>query len=74
MFIIMVRTTKTKLIPNSMNLCLLVIHHLANFNKRTLKIEESIHAIFYDFSSNDDKLREEEDQGAWMTSHSYKKT
>ena len=28
------------------------------FNKRNLKIEESIHVIFYEFSFNDDRLRE----------------
>ena len=32
------------------------------FNWRTLKIKESIHVIFYEFFSSDDKLTEEEDQ------------
>ena len=33
------------------------------FNKRTLKIEEFIHVFFFfnEFSSSDDKLKEEED-------------
>ena len=55
-----------KLILNMTKPCLLVILHLAklfmSLVKKTLKIEESIHAIFDEFSQNGDRLRKEEDQ------------
>ena len=37
------------------------------FNKRTLKIEESIHIVFDEFSPSDDRLKENEDQEDWLT-------
>ena len=40
-------------------------------NRRTLKIEEPIHAVFYKFSLNVDRLREKEDQRDWITSNSH---
>ena len=39
------------------------------FNKKTLKIKESIHVVFDKFSSNDNRWKNEKDQGDWMTSH-----
>ena len=33
------------------------------FNQRTLKIEESIHVVFDEFSSSDDKMRDQDNQG-----------
>ena len=31
-----------------------------------MKIEESIHIVFYEFSSSDDKIKDEDDQGDWI--------
>ena len=34
-----------------------------------MKIIESIHVVFYEFSLGGDKLMEEEDQGDWINIH-----
>ena len=39
------------------------------YNKRNLKIEESIYVVFYEFSLSDDTLREEKDQRDWINFH-----
>ena len=35
------------------------------FKQRTLRIEESIHVVFDEFSSSDDKMNNEDDQEEW---------
>ena len=37
------------------------------FNQRTLKIEESIHVVFDEFSSSDDRINDEDDQEEWTS-------
>ena len=68
-FTIMTKTTWISLIPNLMKVGFFR-YSLSNkafqiFNQRILKIKESIHVVFDEFSSSDDKIKDENDQEEW---------
>ena len=74
----MVNTTEINLILNPMKPCLSNMLHLAKpfciFNKKTLKIEESINVMFDEFTLSGDKSNKEMINmiGCLFILHNYK--